>query len=137
MLLLKLIQLIHILNEILLSIYIFIFPQKYDIFFTIYLVIIAIHWFLLKNECIISYFEKKLIDNNYILGSKPFYHPYRSFLSKYLIYLLDIIKFVNIIVVLIRNNNNKYIYFSLLFVIGYLFYNLYKSYFINKSIKDK
>ena len=137
MLLLNLIQLIHILNEIFLSIYIFIFSKKYDIYFTIYLVIIAIHWLFIKNECIISYIEKKLINNNYILGSKPFYHPFRNLMPKYLIYLLDIMKFINIIVVLIRNYNNKYIYSGLLFVIGYIFYNCYKNYFRNKSIKNK
>jgi len=128
MLILYLIKFIHILNEIFLSTYIFFFSPKYDIYYTIYLLIIILHWILLKNECILTYIEKKLIDKNYILGSKPYYHPYHSIIPKFLIYLFEILKVINILVIFYRNYYNKYIYISILFIIGYIFFNIYKKY---------
>lgn len=128
MLLLFLIKFIHILNEIFLSTYIFIFPKKYDIYFTLYLLIIILHWVLLKNECILTYIEKKLIDKNYKLGSSPYYHPYHSIVPKCFIYLFEFLKIVNILVILYRNYYNKYIYICMLFIIGYIFFNIYKKY---------
>ena len=51
----------HILNEIFMMIYVFIFrTNKYDLYFSIYLFIIFLHWLLFKNECILSYLEKKI-----------------------------------------------------------------------------
>ena len=112
-------------NEIFFSTYIFIFPKKYDIYYTIYLVLLNLHWILLKNECIISYIEKKIIDKNYVLGSDPYYHPYKSIIKNYY-YIIDIIKIINIIVVFNRNIKNKYIFICMLFIIGTIFINFYK-----------
>lgn len=123
--LLKLVQLIHILNEIFLSTYIFIFPEKYDLYYSIYLIIIVLHWLFLKNECIISYLEKKIIDKNYVLGSKPYFHPYNSSVPKYLIYIFELLKFINIILVLHRNIKNKFIAISMALVIGFYFFHFY------------
>jgi hypothetical protein len=131
MTLLKIIQLIHILNEIFLSTYVFIFPKIYDIYYTIFLIIIILHWIFLKNECILSYIEKKIIDKNYILGTNPYYHPYHMAVSKYFIYLFEIFKFINIFIVLYRNFNNKFIFISMLLIIGFYIFH-----FIIKLIKN-
>lgn len=39
------------------------------------LLLIAVHWICIKNECILSVIEKKIINKNYELGSYPSLHP--------------------------------------------------------------
>lgn len=109
--LLWLIQIIHILNELFISLYIFIFfdTKKYDIYFCNYLLILLIHWLLLKNECILSYFEKKLKNKNYKLGDKPYQHTFHEILPKCSSYVFGFLKYLNVLVILFRNLNNNYI----------------------------
>ena len=77
-LLLNLIELLHYLNDFFLGFYIFIFrTNKYDIYYSVYFLLMVLHWIIFKNECILSYFEKKIIDKDYKLGDKPYYLPYR------------------------------------------------------------
>jgi hypothetical protein len=33
--------------------------KKYDIYLLLFLLVIRLHWYFLRGECIISYFEKK------------------------------------------------------------------------------
>lgn len=56
--------------------YIFVFNKKYDIIYICFLSITIMHWFFLKNECVLSYIEKKIIDKNYKLGSDLYSHPF-------------------------------------------------------------
>ena len=134
---------IHILNEIFLCTYFIIFPISYDIYFAIYLLLIMIHWIVLKNECILSYLEKKILDKNYELGSMPHYHPYRKSLHPYIENLFDFIKLVNLFVILYRNfciifnknnknnkNNNYFVIFIIFIFLLYLIlqYNISKKY---------
>ena len=44
---------IHIITEFIISIYIFIFPKKYDIYFMLYVLLIHVHWYFFKDECIL------------------------------------------------------------------------------------
>ena len=48
---------------------------KISIFYLILNFVITTHWLFLKKECILSYLEKKIINNNYILGDKPLENP--------------------------------------------------------------
>jgi hypothetical protein len=104
--------------------YVFIFrTNKYDLYFSIYLFLIFLHWLLLKNECILSYLEKKTINKDYILGSKPFEHPYRDMIPTQLTVITNIIKIYNIIIVILRNTKNYFIIISLLIFLIYIIYN--------------
>ena len=121
---LVLLKFIHILNEIFMMTYVFIFrTNKYDLYFSIYLFLIFLHWLLLKNECILSYLEKKTINKDYILGSKPFEHPYRDMIPIQLTIITNIIKIYNIIIVILRNTKNYFIIISLLIFLLYMIYN--------------
>jgi len=97
------VQIFHIINEILLSFYILIFPHKYDIYYMIYLLIISIHWMFFKNECILSYIEKKSLDFKYKLGDNPYYHPFQDNIPKIIINILNIFKFISMMYVIIYN----------------------------------
>jgi hypothetical protein len=109
--------------------YVFIFKtNKYDLYFSIYLFLIFLHWLLLKNECILSYLEKKTIDKNYVLGSKPFEHPYKDWIPIQLNIFTNILKIYNIVVVILRNTKNYFINISLLIFLLYMIYNYLKKY---------
>ncbi len=121
--LLYIVMFIHILNELFLSTYIFIFKKKYDIYYMIFVFIIILHWMFFKYECTLSYIEKKLINSDYKLGTLPFVHPYRSLLSIYILYTLKTLKTINIIVIVLRNLDNIFIIFTFILVIIFGIYN--------------
>jgi hypothetical protein len=73
---LEIIKVIHIMIDLLICSYIFIFSAKYDIYFVCFILLQTLHWIALKNECILSYFEKKLIDPNYELGNNIKHLPH-------------------------------------------------------------
>lgn len=47
-----------------------------DMVFIAIMCAIYLHWMLFKNECILSYWEKKEIDSSYRLGECPYLHPF-------------------------------------------------------------
>lgn len=106
--LLAIIQLIHYFIDSFNMTYIVLFNPMYDIYYMIWLLLEISHWLLLKNECIISYIEKKLINNSYELGSNPRWTPYYSeYYNKWLIMLKSVILISTIIYILIRNKSKK------------------------------
>ena len=127
--LLLFIQLIHLINDLFASFYVFIFywTKKYDLYFIIYVTLINLHWYMLKNECILSYFEKILINKNYKLGDNPYYHPFEIYLPKSFVNLKVYFKILQIFIIFFRNSDNYIILsFILIFIIikliHYIFY---------------
>jgi amino acid permease len=123
--LLKIIQIFHLCNDILLSGYIFIFNKKYDIYYIIYTLLIIFHWICLKNECILSYIEKKLINKEYKLGSEPYKHPFQKLIPSYMFYIFGALKFLNLFIIFNRNSKNKFIFYSCIFIFGYIFHMIF------------
>lgn len=134
-LLLNITMFIHFLIEFFFTFYLIIFyyTKKYDIIYSISLFIIFIHWKLFKGECILSYIEKKLLDNNYKMGTNIYHHPFKEVQNKYISLLMDFIKFITVIIVFIRNIQNIYIFIMLFILILNQFYHLYFK--IKKYIK--
>ena len=56
---------VHILFEWFLCIYIFIFSQKMDIYYTLYILLVIVLKLIFKYECIMNYFDKKLLQPSY------------------------------------------------------------------------
>jgi hypothetical protein len=78
---------------------------------------------------LISYLEKKAIDNNYKLGENPYKHPYRNIIPNNINNIINILKIFNIFIILFRNLNNIYIILIIFFIfIGKIlnFYNKIK-----------
>lgn len=75
---LDIIQFLHVLIDVFNCTYIFIFPSYYDIYYASWILIQTLHWIALKNECIVSYIEKKIMDPSYELGSKPKHIPHND-----------------------------------------------------------
>jgi hypothetical protein len=113
---------LHYLIEIFYTTYIFIFPKKFDIYFSLFIFIICLHWIIFKNECILSYIEKKIIDPNYILGSTPNNHIHINLLHPFIYFLFSIIIFINILYVLYRNNSMSIRFLLLTSISIFLYY---------------
>jgi hypothetical protein len=99
---------IHMLCEFFLCIYVFIIPKKYDIYYVLYITLLIILKLIFKYECIINYFDKKLIDPNYILGSNPKYVPYKRKLyndNKYFIFMINCLIVLNLLMIFMRNKS--------------------------------
>lgn len=133
--LLKMVQLFHLLNELFVSTYIIWFPTpKYDLYFAIYVFIITIHWYFLKNECVISYMEKKLLNDAYELGQEPYYHPFQSMLPRFVHNIFMVLKIINIVWVLCRNyKKNKSVFIIMVIVLIINLYLTFKKFIVDKQ----
>ena len=102
-------QFIHLLVDLFVMTYAFIFNSIYDIYFICFLLSQIFHWELLKNECIISYIEKKIINPNYELGSYPFWSPHRQLFFNNYTNSLRILFIIGGLIYIIYRNKKYYI----------------------------
>lgn len=101
------IQLIHLFIDFFCMFYIFIFNPIFDIYFCSFIFFQTIHWIALKNECIVSYIEKKLINHEYVLGENPKWIPhYDAFYTETLKTFKALLIIGGLLYVMFRNNNN-------------------------------
>lgn len=97
-------KIIHILLGVFLGFYVFLFPTRttYDVVFLILYFGMVGHWLLLKDECILSYLEAKVLDPSYILGSQP-RNQEGSYGGKAVMTVLNFLFFLNMVVVIWRS----------------------------------
>jgi hypothetical protein len=116
--LLDVVTFIHVCIDALCCLYLILFNPLYDIYYAVFVLLQTIHWYILRNECFITYIEKYLIDPNYVLGSNPTYLPHSkvyynttTFQIKNILVLLTLayIWYRNAYVKNKGNNVNKYI----------------------------
>jgi hypothetical protein len=55
--------------------------QALDVAYLCVMLVLIFHWHAFKNECILSYWEKRALDPTYQMGECPFVHP-----SEYLMF---------------------------------------------------
>jgi len=108
MILLEIVKFIHILIDIIISSYIFIFSPIYDIYYAGFVFIQTLHWAALKNECVITYIEKLLIDPNYELGSNIKYQPHTETYHNNITLLLKAILIIGTLTIIMYRSKNKY-----------------------------
>ena len=80
----KLLTIIHILivwGPLMLRV-IFYNVTKYDIYLMLFILSIRLHWIFFKGECIISYFEKKIVKPTYKMGEEIYSSPYLDLIYK-------------------------------------------------------
>ena len=51
--------------------------ERWDLGYLVAVVIRYTHWLFLRNECIVSYWEKRMVDDQYRLGECPYVTPFR------------------------------------------------------------
>ena len=128
--LLAIVQLIHFFIDAYCMSYIFLFNPMYDIYYCGFVFLQTIHWGLLKNECIVSYYEKTLINPTYKLGDNPKWIPhYKIYHNKITILLKAILILGTLGVVIFRNKKNDIPYIC----VGAIILWLYFTYFYHKS----
>ena len=67
------------------------------------------HWVVLKNECSLSYIEKRIIDPRYKLGSRPFDMPHNdAYHNKYTLGIKGIMIIITLLIIMYRNIQNLY-----------------------------
>jgi len=114
----------HMLCEFFLCLYVFIMPKKYDIYYALYILLLIILKLIFKYECIINYFDKKLIEPNYVLGSNPKHVPYKKTLyndNKQFIFFINFLIILNSLLIFMRNKNNLIRIISVFNIIMWLF----------------
>jgi len=108
MVLLEIIKFIHILIDIFICSYIFIFSPFYDIYYAAFTLIQTLHWAALKNECVITYIEKLLIDPNYKLGSDIKFQPHTETYHNNITLILKAVLIIGTLSIIIYRSKNKY-----------------------------
>lgn len=103
------VTLLHVFIDVFLMFYIFIFKSAFDIYYCTFVLLQTLHWGLLKNECIITYTEKKLIDSDYQLGDNIKWHPHEQqyHFNQYIVLLKSILIIGTLLFIIFRNNNDK------------------------------
>jgi hypoxanthine phosphoribosyltransferase len=103
--------------------------NKYDYIYFITVSVIILSWLTNKQECIISYFEKSILNKKYQYGSDPTYHPSLTFYIKnnlfqtVLLTMASILMIINIAIMMKIYKVNIFV-ITLLLIIAIL-YTLY------------
>lgn len=94
-------QIVHLLGSIVAP-FIPILTDKYDLIYVIFILCVTLHWIIFEGECILSYFEKKLLDSNYNFGD---IHGslFKNILGKKTTDIFIQLNFISLIIILFRN----------------------------------
>ena len=82
--------------------YLFIFPQSYDVYYILFSILLSLHWKYFNGECALSLWEKQMLDPHYTSGDDTTYHPFIDIYSKDLNRFLVMIMFVSMFIVFFR-----------------------------------
>ena len=111
-----------------------IFPlitSKYDLQYSILILLMTFHWFLCCGECIISYIEKKLLNDKYQMGDNANYKPYHNIVTKKIRNIFRIFNIIIFLLIIYRNYKNDNFYLILFFLIlSFFLYFARMKYFI-------
>jgi hypothetical protein len=124
-LLLETVKFIHFLVDVFTCSYIFIFNPIYDIYYAFWVFIQTLHWIALKNECILTYIEKKMIDPKYELGSNIKYLPHNEHYHNELSLTVKAIIILSTLLIITYRSNNKYAKIFAILAMGLWIYLTY------------
>lgn len=103
--------------------------KKYDWFYFTLVGGVMISWLFFKQECIISYFEKKMLDPNYVMGSDIQRHPSLTFYIESRLFQTAIMTMLGVLLIYnaaimgyIYHLPNYIIYSGITIAIAYLIY---------------
>ena len=126
------IHIIHILVRLFVSTYALIIKDnKYDYIYFIFIYFIIFHWLLFKGECLLEYLYKKILDNNYELGSNLELGDFNYLFGEYNIFIRNISRiFILLNMYIIYKRNDNYgcliiIFILLLIFVKYIYIHNY------------
>ena len=89
-----------------------------------------IHWLVLKNECWITYLEKKIENPNYKLGDTEFKHPAMNIYGSFILILIQYVCFSLVYFRYLKTIKSKYhsLMYTIwiIFIIHFLLFNIYR-----------
>lgn len=71
-----LVRWLHFSANLFVLLYPFVFNRRYDGLFLCIWLALGASWIIMRNECLLTYVEKKLLNPDYDLGATPSEHPY-------------------------------------------------------------
>jgi len=117
------IHIIHILVRLFVSTYALIIKDnKYDYIYFIFVYFIILHWLLFKGECLLEYLYKKILDNNYELGSNLKLGDFNYLFGEYNILIRNISRiFILLNMYIIYKRNDNYGCMIIIFILLLIF----------------
>jgi len=117
------IHIIHILIRLFVSTYALIIKDnKYDYIYFIFVYFIILHWLLFKGECLLEYLYKKILDNNYELGSNLELGDFNYLFGEYNIFIRNISRiFILLNMYIIYKRNDNYGCLIIIFILLLIF----------------
>lgn len=114
------IRILHTFIYMCFSLYVFVFIKtEYDIVYLTLFILMILHWCLFRGDCILDYYEKKLLFPNYNLGDDIYNHIYLDLIHPKLIIFLNIMIMINIVIIIYRSKikNNIIKIILILFIV--------------------
>jgi hypothetical protein len=133
-LLLDVIKFIHFLIDSFNCTYIFLFNPIYDVYFAGWILTQTLHWAALKNECVFSYIEKKLMNPDYELGSDPKHMPHNEVYHNDYTLTIKALLIVSTLLIIAYRSKNRY---AKVFAIFASVLWIYLTYFHNDLQQEK
>jgi hypothetical protein len=117
------IHIIHILIRLFVSTYALIIKDnKYDYIYFIFLYFIILHWLLFNGECLLEYLYKKILDNNYELGTNLELGDFNYLFGEYNILIRNISRiFILLNMYIIYKRNDNYGCMIIIFILLLIF----------------
>jgi len=63
-----LLGLVHSAWTVFIALYAFLVSRQYDVYYMAYVLLLVTSWLLFKDECIVTYLYKKMLDPTYVMG---------------------------------------------------------------------
>ena len=121
------IRYLHYCVLVLTTCYVFIFSAASDTIFLIFMTLLSMHWMFFKGECCLTYFEKKITDPTYTIGSRPYHHiwlelVFGKYLDTFMVFM-TLAMFFNAGIVIVRTVDNVTLKWILIMTL--LFINIF------------
>jgi len=112
----------HLSLDFFLYSYLFLFNQMYDFYFIISIFLQFLHWLFFKNECVLNYVEKKLINNNYKLGNNISLVPFEKRFYNDFFLKMKFVIILSVLLCIYYRNKHKNIKYLLIITMCIFFY---------------
>lgn len=130
--LLWLIRVSHLSFVLFLGLYILFFNKpRYDWLYVLLTGLMIIHWKLYNGECILDFYEKKLLDPNYVSGSNIYDHIYVDLIYPHFLFIAIIFAMITLVIIIYRSQ----LYIEYKIIIGIIVVYVYIRNLINRPIE--
>jgi hypothetical protein len=118
--------LIHWLHVFFVIVYPWVMDPAYDMYFLVYVGVVAMHWMFFDNECLLSLLEKKRLLSSYRQGECPHIHAFMIWgvgkeQARRVMMIGKVLAYVSVLKVVLRSVKNHRVRNIAVFAISLLF----------------